>query len=131
MKRNNISLELGLLILRVSFAAGMLTHGIPKMQKLFAGGNIKFADPIGLGETPSLILAVIGEVLAPALLIIGLKTRLAALPAAITMAVAFFVVHGADAFGKKEMAFAYLVGFTTIALTGAGKYSIDGLMGKR
>ncbi len=41
------------------------------------------------------------------------------------MAVAAFVVHGADPFERKEMALLYLIGFTAIALLGAGKYSVD------
>ena len=88
-------------------------------------GNFDFGDPIGIGEVASKILAVIGEAICPLLIIIGLKTRLAAIPAIITMAVAAFVVHGADPFQKKELALLYLVGFVAIALLGPGKFSID------
>ena len=130
MRKSSPTKHLGLLILRVSFSAAMLTHGWPKLQKLLAGGQIKFADPIGIGELPSLILAVLGEFVFPILIIIGLKTRLAAIPAAITMAVAFFIVHSEDAFGDKEMSFIYLAAFITIALLGAGKYSLDGYLSK-
>ena len=41
----------------------------------------------------SLILTVLAELVAPALMIVGLQTRLAAIPAAFTMGVAAFVVH--------------------------------------
>lgn len=102
----------------------MLTHGIPKLMKLLEG-NFEFGDPIGLGPTVSLILAVIGEVFAPVLIIVGYKTRLAAIPAAITMAVAVFVVHAADPIGTKEKALLFLIGFVVIAICGAGKYSLD------
>ncbi|MDO1500741.1 DoxX family protein [Winogradskyella maritima] len=116
--------DLGLLILRLGFGGLMLTHGIPKLEML--NDPSSFGDPIGLGSTISLILCLIGEVLAPALLIIGFKTKLAAIPAAITMAVAAFVVHGNDPLQNKEMALLYLITFTALIFTGAGRYSIDG-----
>ena len=116
--------HIGLLLLRLGFSGLMLTHGIPKLMKLLQG-NLEFADPLGIGAVPSLILTVIGEVICPLLIIIGYKTRLAAIPAAITMAVAAFVIHGADPMGTKEKALLYLFAFVIIALTGAGKYAVD------
>lgn len=121
---NTISYNLGLLLLRVGFGALMLTHGIPKLLKMLSG-DFSFGDPIGIGETATLILAVLCEVLFPLLVIIGFKTRLSAIPVIITMAVAAFIVHAADPFGIKEKAILYLIGFTAIALLGAGKYSVD------
>ena len=50
---------------------------------------------------------------------------MAAILVIIGMAVAAFVVHGSDPFGVKELALLYLVGFTAIALMGAGKISVD------
>ncbi|MFG6687433.1 DoxX family protein [Mariniflexile sp. HNIBRBA6329] len=117
--------DLGLLILRIGFASLMLTHGIPKINSLFES-SIKFADPIGLGETTSLILALIGEVVAPLLILIGFKTKLAAIPAVITMFVAAFVIHANDPLNVKEKALLFLFGFLVLLFTGAGKYSVDG-----
>ncbi|MDC7993927.1 DoxX family protein [Altibacter sp. HG106] len=116
--------HIGLFILRVAFSGMMLTHGIPKLLKLIQG-NLEFGDPIGLGSTVSLILTVIGEAICPMLIILGFKTRLAAIPTIITMAVAAFVVHGNDPFGRKELALVYFFAFLVIALTGAGRYSVD------
>ncbi len=116
--------HIGLFILRVAFSGMMLTHGIPKLLKLIQG-NLEFGDPIGLGSTVSLILTVIGEAICPMLIILGFKTRLAAIPTIITMAVAAFVVHGSDPFGRKELALVYFFAFLVIALTGAGRYSVD------
>ncbi|MCO4821897.1 MAG: DoxX family protein, partial [Flavobacteriaceae bacterium] len=82
-------------------------------------------DPIGVGPTLSLILALIGEVVAPVLIIVGFKTRLAAIPAFITMAVAAFIVHADDGFGTKEKALLYALIFLVIYIAGAGKISID------
>lgn len=114
----------GLLVLRLGMSGLMLTHGLPKFMNLVQG-NMDFGDPIGIGSTLSLILAVIGEAICPLLIIIGFKTRLAAIPTIITMAVAAFVIHGADPIATKEKALLYLIGFTVIALTGAGKFSVD------
>ncbi|MEM9362196.1 MAG: DoxX family protein [Bacteroidota bacterium] len=122
--KNSLLVHLGLALLRILPSAMMLTHGFPKLQKLLSG-NTEFANPIGIGEAPSLFLTVIGEFLCPILIIIGFKTRWAAIPAAITMAVAAFVVHGSDPLGKKELALLYLICFVVIYLLGPGKYSID------
>ncbi len=121
MARNTDS---GLLILRVGMSGMMLSHGIPKLMKLFSG-NMEFADPIGIGAAASLILAVIGEAICPMLIILGVKTRLAAIPVIITMFVAGFIYHAKDDIGTKEKAILYLIGFIAIGLMGAGKLSID------
>ena len=116
--------DIGLAVLRILPSAFLLSHGIPKLQKLLSG-DFEFADPIGIGATPSLFLAVIGEVICPILVIIGYKTRWATLPILILMAVAAFIVHGSDPFGRKELALLYLVCFAVIMLLGPGRYSID------
>lgn len=122
--QKKILTDLGLVLLRIVPSVLMITHGIPKFQNLISG-DIKFGDPIGIGAAPSLFLAVIGELVCPILIIIGFKTRWAAFPAAITMAVAAFIAHGADPLAKKELALLYLTFFVVIMLLGPGKYSID------
>lgn len=129
MRKSNLN-NIGLAILRISFSALLLTHGIPKAKMLFAGGEIQFPDPLGVGPTFSLILTVIGEVLCPILIIIGFKTKWFAIPVVITFFVAAFIVHASDPLGQKEAAFLYLFAFLAIALLGAGKISLDGLMRK-
>lgn len=116
--------EIGLLLLRVVPSVLMITHGFPKLQNLISG-DIKFGDPIGIGPAPSLFLAVVGELVCPILIILGFKTRWAALPAAITMAVAAFIAHGSDPLQKKELALLYLTFFVVIMMVGPGKYSVD------
>jgi len=115
--------NLGLLVLRLSFAGLMLTHGIPKLMKVFQG-DFSFGDPIGLGAGLSLVLTVIAEAICPVLIIIGFKTRLASIPPIIVMLVAVFIVHWEDPFQRKEFALLYLFGFLAIALMGAGKYTL-------
>ncbi|MDX1767394.1 MAG: DoxX family protein [Arenibacter troitsensis] len=116
--------DLGLLFLRISSAILMMTHGLPKFQKLISG-NFEFGDPIGIGAAPSLFLAVLGEFIFPILVIIGFKTRWATVPPIITMLVAAVIVHGADPFNVKEKAVLFLVAFISILMLGPGKYSLD------
>ena len=123
MKKNFT--DLALLLLRVGFGGFMLTHGIPKISKL--SNAAEFPDPLGIGGLLSLILCLIGEVLAPILIIVGFKTKWAAIPAAITMLVAAFVVHAKDDLGTKEHALLFCIAFVAIFLAGAGKLSIDGM----
>ena len=122
--KNNLQTQIGLAFLRIVPSVMLLTHGLPKFQKLI-GGDFEFGDPIGIGATPSLFLAVIGEFICPILVIIGFKTRWMAVPPAITMAVAGFIVHSADPFATKEKAFLFLAFFIAIMLLGPGKFSID------
>ena len=119
--KNNLQTQIGLAFLRIVPSVMLLTHGLPKFQKLI-GGDFEFGDPIGIGATPSFFLA---EFICPILVIIGFKTRWMALPPAITMVVAGFIVHSADPFATKEKAFLFLAFFIAIMLLGPGKFSID------
>ncbi|WP_203296623.1 DoxX family protein [Luteirhabdus pelagi] len=116
--------HLGLLLMRLGFSGLMLTHGIPKFIQLI-NGNFDFGDPIGIGPTASLILAVVGEFVCPILVILGIKTRISAIPIIITMIIAAFVVHAADPLGRKELALLYLIGFLVIALMGGGRFALS------
>ena len=121
----NNQYNLAKLILRLGFGGFMLSHGIPKLMKLFAGGAIQFPDPLHVGTMTSLILTVFAEVICAALIVVGFKTKWATIPLIITMLVAAFVVHGSDPIGKKEFALLYAIAFLCIGLFGPGKYSID------
>ena len=124
--------DFALLLLRLTVGTMMIySHGWPKLLKFFAEEPISFADPIGLGMTTSLVLAVFAELFCSFLLIIGLGTRIATIPLVITMLVAIFVIHWDDPFGKKEFALLYLVPYILIFLMGAGKYSLDALISKK
>lgn len=120
--------DLGLLVLRAWLGLSMfLIHGLAKLQN-FGGTVAMFKDKMGI---PSVFgaAAVLAESLFAVLLVIGLATRISASFLAVTMAVAFFKVHGAVLQqgnpGSGEMAFLYLAGFVTILITGGGKFSAD------
>ena len=103
----------------------MLTHGLPKLSKLLSGGEIQFADPIGLGSTLSLVLVVFSEVLCSAFIAIGYKTKLATLPLIFTMLVAAFIIHINDGIYKQEKAILYILVYLSFLITGSGRFSID------
>jgi len=117
-----------LLLARLSIGIFMLTHGIPKLQKVMAG-EFKFADPIGIGSAPSLLLVVFAEAICSILLMFGLATRFASIVLIINMSVAAFIALGHDPFGKKELPLLYMVFYFGFLIMGGGKYSIDHLIG--
>ena len=122
--KNNLQSNIGLALLRIVPSAILLSHGIPKFQKLL-NGNLEFADSLGIGAAPSLFLTVIGEFVCPILIIIGFKTRWSAVYSAITMLIIGFVHHASDPFKVKEKALMFLVFFVVIMILGPGKYSLD------
>ncbi|WP_128544332.1 DoxX family protein [Larkinella soli] len=117
--------QIWLLFLRIGVAGLMLTHGVPKLTKIL-NGNFEFADPIGIGTAPSLVLSMLAEFGGSLLLLIGFQTRLAALLLIINMLVVIFFAHSADPFFKREMPILYLLIYGTLFFLGAGKYSVDG-----
>lgn len=119
--------DLWLFVLRVAVGTSMLTHGIPKLQMLFAGGELAFPDTLGIGVFWTLVLVVFAEVVCSGLLILGIWTRLSSIPLVINMAVAFFVIHGPDPFGKKELALFYLLVYLNLLVFGGGKFALDRL----
>ena len=122
---NQEGIHFMLLVLRVAIAAFMLTHGYPKLQYLTSGSPIEFMDFMGIGQTASLALAVFAEFFCSILLLIGLGTRLAVMPLIVTMLIAIFMVHAADAFEKKELACHYFLVYLFLLVAGSGKYSVD------
>ena len=123
--------SIGLLLLRVSIGLFMLLgHGWSKLMG-FSEMADKFPDPIGMGSQLSLIAAIGAEFGCSLLLVLGLGTRIAAIPLAFTMIVALFIFHSADPWPTKELAAVYLAVYATLVLTGGGRFSVDHLIGRR
>lgn len=119
---------LSLLVLRLLGGGGMLAlHGVPKLLA-FSEKAATFRDPLGVGSTASLALAIFAEVVCSVLLILGAFTRLAVVPLLVTMLVAAFVVHAADPWSKKELALLYVAIFLPLLLAGPGRWSVDARM---
>ena len=123
----------GLLLMRVTTAAMMVFgHGLGKMQNYSDLVKV-FKGPFGMSSQVSLTLAIVGEVVAPVLVAVGLLTRFSTLFVVATMAVAAFWAHADDPLFStggpaKEMAILYLIPFATLLFTGPGKIAIDALL---
>ncbi|GGH66052.1 DoxX family protein [Phaeocystidibacter marisrubri] len=130
VKSHSKGVDFSILILRLTFGGAMLVHGLSKWRKLFSGEEIDFIDPIGIGETESLVLAVFAEVVCAILLMIGWMTRFALIPLLATMMVAYFIVHWNDDFGSKEASLLYGVAYLALFITGPGQFSLDRLRKK-
>lgn len=122
--------DLGKLFIRVILAFGMLFHGWSKVT----GGADRIAGGLAEAGIPGFIGygVILGEFVAPLLMIIGYKTRPAALLMSFTMIVALLMVHTGDIFSVNdrgnwaiELLAIYLVGGIAVAFLGAGKYSLS------
>jgi putative oxidoreductase len=127
--------DLGKFLLRATLAILILFHGIAKIKTgispiLGMIANVGLPPPLGY-------LVYIGEVLAPALVLVGVWTRPAALVIAINMTIAVLLVHTSQFFTLAksggwalELQGMYFFAALTIALLGAGRFSIGGTAGK-
>jgi putative oxidoreductase len=128
--KNSTLTNLGLLLVRLLASGMMLTHGIPKIDRLLIDGPVKFPNPFGLGPEISLLLVIFAEVGCSILVMAGFKTRFATLPLLFTMLVAVFYTHGSEPFSEKEPALAFFTLFLSILISGAGRFSLDEWMDK-
>lgn len=119
--------DIGHLFLRVSVSSMMLTHGYGKLMSYSERAD-SFPDPLGVGSSFSMALAVFAEFFCALALLIGLGTRFVSIPLMITMIVAAFVMHAGDPFNKRELALMYLTCFTYFTLVGGGRFSLDALI---
>ena len=123
--------NVGLLILRVFLGAALLTHGWGKMF----GGLEQFTGFVASIGVPAphvmAFLAAFAECFGSMFLIAGLLTRPAAFLILCTMAVAIGGAHAGQGFAKQELAWLYLVPALFFLLKGAGRWSLDALIGKK
>ena len=125
---NKKSMDMALLVVRITVAGLMLAHGLPKLEMLLSGDPVQFPAVFGLSAASSLALAIFAEVVCSVLILVGLGTRLAVIPLIFTMLVAAFYIHGGDPFARKEPAILYLLPYVMLLLAGSGKYALDHLL---
>jgi putative oxidoreductase len=120
--------ELGLLPARMALGSTMVFHGAKKLVGEGPEQHAQMFDSMGL--RPPKLLAVslgIAEVLAGAMSITGLFTRVAALAVLVTQGVAIAKVHGSKGFSNQEGGFEFNLALMAIAagllLAGPGKIS--------
>ena len=118
--------DAALLLLRLWLGVGLLVvHGYEKLVS-FAQMAPDFPDPLHLGPTPSLIIALLADTVGAVLVTVGLFTRLGAgfIVASVGVALLFvWHVNLLDVNG--EVAYLYLGGYLALLLAGPGKYSLD------
>lgn len=125
----NFAFNVATLFLRLFAGGMMLTHGIGKIMN-FETLVQSFPDPIGLGSAMTLTLITTVEVAFSAFLIIGLFTRLSAIPLIVAMSVAAFLTYPAFSLTHSELAIIYLGVYVAIFLVGPGKFSVDYLIAR-
>ena len=118
-----------MLLIRLAAGTLMMKHGYDKLVH-FAEYKSKFINFMGLGQTASLAMVVFAEFFCALFIIIGLFTRLAAIPLIIGMCVALYKAHNLDFMGEGETATLYLASFIVLLLVGPGRVSVDGMIGK-
>lgn len=128
MKNKNI--DLGLLILRLSVGILMLFHGVAKIF-----GGLGFIKQVLAGKgLPEFIAngVYVGEVIAPLLMIIGYRTRIAAAIFAFNTLVIILLVHANEIFTLNqhggwnlELVGLYMFGAVALFFTGSGKYALS------
>lgn len=127
----NTQQDLGKLLLRLVLGVLILLHGVAKL-KGGMGGIVGMVEAQGL---PGFLgyAVLIGEVIAPLMLIAGFHARIGAVLVALNMLAAFFLVHMGqlDQLNEQggwalELQGMFLVTAVAIALLGPGRYSANG-----
>jgi putative oxidoreductase len=133
--QNAATEDLGKLLLRATVAILILFHGV---SKLLAGAN-PILGMVTAAGLPAMVghLVYIGEIVAPAMILLGIATRPAALVVVINMVVAVLLAHTGQLFSLSktggwalELQGFYLFGALAIAALGAGRFSLGGATGK-
>ena len=122
--------DLGKLLLRFSVGGLMLFHGIHKLE---SGLDFIEKSLVDAGLPAFLSYGVlVGEILAPLLVVLGILSRPAALLEAFVMVMAVYLVHADELFSLTqhgghalELQFLYLFGSLAIVFLGSGKYSVS------
>ena len=121
--------NIGTLVLRLGAGGLVIAHGYDKLVH-FATLRHQFMNFMGIGSSTSLTLVIFAEFFCGLLVVLGLFTRLTAIPIVFSLAVALVKVHNCDVFGAGEKAALYLTCFMVILLCGPGKGSVDGLINR-
>ncbi len=122
--------DLGKLLLRLSLGIMMLFHGVSKLQHGYGFVEQMLVKSGFPGYFSHGIL--VGELLAPFFMILGLYTRQAALIMSFVMVMAIYLVHTKELFSVTahggyalELQVLYLFGSLAVFFSGAGRFNIS------
>ena len=129
------SIDRGLLLIRVALGLVFVMHGWQKLTVFGLAGTAGFLGGLGV-PLPSVnaVLLIAVELAGGALLAAGAGTRVVGVLLAFAMSVATVAAHGAAGFFLPtgyEFALTLALLSLAIALTGAGRYSVDATIAAR
>lgn len=84
-----------------------------------------YPDPFVLGVEVAWGLTVFCELVCPLLVMLGIATRLTALPPALSVLIAGLLVPKTPTWAQQELALLYALPFLVLVVTGAGGYTFD------
>ena len=122
--------DFNLLLFRVVVSIALMTHGYGKFIRLL-DGNIWGREHLFFSAEVSMAMITFAEFICPIFIILGLGTRLFAIPVIYAFCIIVFDVHWDDPFSKMEKGILFLISYTSIFLTGPGKFSVDNLISKK
>ena len=128
--------DLALLVSRVALGVILLAHGWQKLNDYTVAGTLASFDQMGVpAPTAAATFATVVEIAGGAALILGLLTPVVALLNTVNLLGALVLVHAGNGIfvenGGYELVLALAAGLVVIAMLGAGKLSVDGLLGRR
>ncbi len=131
--RTPVLTDIALLVSRVALGVILVAHGWQKFNEWTLSGTAAAFGDMGIpAPTVAAAFAATVELLGGAVLILGVLTPIAAVLNMLIMLGALLLVHiGNGVFvddGGFELVLALFAGLLTIAVLGAGKFSIDGVL---
>jgi putative oxidoreductase len=127
--------DLALLLSRVALGVILLAHGWQKFNEWTHGGTAAAFTEMGIpAPTAAATFAAVVEMFGGAALILGVLTPVVALLNIVNMLGALVLVHAGNGVfvgdNGYELVLALAAGLLVIAVLGAGKFSVDGLIGR-
>lgn len=108
----------------------MIVHGFKKLG-IGTAETEKIPNPLHLPDAFNNVFAISANIFFPFCILLGLCTRLAALPVLAVTLTGYFVLHWNDAPLIKDTPGIYSLVFLLILVLGPGKYSIDNYIYKK
>jgi putative oxidoreductase len=114
-----------LLVFRILLALELFrVHGMKKFR-VENGQREHVPNPLGLPDKLNGLVATFSDTVVPFLIMLGVGTRLAVLPAIGVTAIGYFIVHRKDSLEVRDVPYMYTLCLLFILALGAGTYSID------